>query len=90
MPYEVLDDILYLYALKKLRPAEILGVLEAKHPRAGKKRLQAWLERFLFLFDANQWKREQSPVALKLLYLDLDPKTGFRYPVLKGDLKKGK
>ncbi len=90
MPYEVLDDILYLYALKKLRPDEILGVLEAKHPRAGKERLQAWLERFLFLFDANQWKREQSPVALKLLYLDLDPKTGFRYPVLKGDRKKGK
>ncbi len=88
MPYEVLDDILYLYALKKLRPGEILGVLGARYPRAGEKTLRMWLERFLRLFDANQWKREQSPVALKLLYLDLDPKTGFRYPVLKGDRGK--
>ncbi len=89
MPYEVLDDILYLYAWKKMRPREILGVLEVRHPAAGKDRLERWLGRFLALFDASQWKREQSPVALKLLYLDLDPKTGFRYPVLKGDLRKG-
>ena len=33
------------------------------------------------MFAYSQWKREQLPVALKVLELDLDPKTGFRFPV---------
>ncbi len=83
MPYEVLDDILYLYARRKLKPGEILEVLAVKFKGIERKRLRSWLEKFLQLFNANQWKREQSPVALKLLELDLDPKTGFRYPVIQ-------
>ena len=45
--------------------------------------LRAWTARFGRLFACNQWKREQLPVTMKVLDLDLDPKTGFRFPVLQ-------
>ena len=47
-------------------------------------------------FVMNQWKRDQHPVALKVMALDLDPKTGFRFPVMQSiqyeldDLKDAK
>ena len=43
--------------------------------------MREWTARFGKLFAYNQWKREQLPVALKVMDLDLDPKTGFRFPV---------
>lgn len=88
MPYAVLDDILFLYARRKLGPADLLRVLAGRHPGHDAARLRGWVARFLRLFRDSQWKREQSPVALKLLGLDLDPKTGFRFPVLQ-DLEEG-
>ena len=43
--------------------------------------MRDFTEKFGRLFVQSQWKREQLPVALKVLDLDLDPKTGFRFPV---------
>ena len=43
--------------------------------------LRGWTALFGRLFMASQWKRDQHPVAMKVLDLDLDPKTGFRFPV---------
>ena len=81
MPYVVLDDLLFLFARKRMSLADCWRILVVRHPDCPREQLRSWTAHFGNLFVHNQWKREQSPVALKVLELDLDPKTGFRFPV---------
>jgi NAD+ synthase (glutamine-hydrolysing) len=81
MPYPVLDDLLYLYARRRMALADCWRLVCARHEDYEPKQLKAWARDFAIRFSANQWKRDQHPVALKVMDLDLDPKTGFRFPV---------
>jgi NAD+ synthase (glutamine-hydrolysing) len=81
MPYAVLDDLLYLFALRRMSLADCWRIVCARHPEIDPEVLRGHAARFGKLFAASQWKREQLPVALKVFDLDLDPKTGFRFPV---------
>jgi len=81
MPYAVLDDILYLYARQRRCLVECWKLLCHRHPEHDPEQLRTWAADFAKRFAANQWKRDQHPVALKVMDLDLDPKTGFRFPV---------
>ncbi len=81
MPYVILDDLLYLYARRRMALADCWRILVHRHPEHTPEQLRQWTTQFGKLFVANQWKREQLPVAMKVLDLDLDPKTGFRFPV---------
>ncbi len=81
MPYPVLDDLLYLYGEKRLSLAECWQVVCLRHRDYDCEQLRTWTADFGKRFFANQWKRDQHPVSLKVLELDLDPKTGFRFPV---------
>lgn len=81
MPYVVLDDLLYLYAKKRLCLADCWRAVCLRHTNQSPEQLRAWTADFAKRFAANQWKRDQHPVALKVMDLDLDPKTGFRFPV---------
>ena len=83
MPYVVLDDLLLLFARKRLSLADCWRILVSRHPGYPPEQLRSWTAHFGKLLVANQWKREQSPIALKVLELDLDPKTGFRFPVMQ-------
>lgn len=81
MPYAVLDDLLYLYARRRLSLADCWRIVCHRHPAHAPEQLRAWTADFGKRFAQNQWKRDQHPVALKVMDLDLDPKTGFRFPV---------
>lgn len=81
MPYVVLDDLLYLYARKRLSLADCWRVLCERHTERSQEQLRQWTANFANRFVQNQWKRDQHPVSLKVLDLNLDPKTGFRFPV---------
>jgi len=81
MPYVVLDDLLYLFAKRRMALADCWRVLCHRRPDHDPEQLRAWTADFGRRFVANQWKRDQHPVALKVMDLDLDPKTGFRFPV---------
>jgi NAD+ synthase (glutamine-hydrolysing) len=81
MPYAVLDDLLYLFALRRLALSDCWRLVVHRHDDYDPEQLREWTAKFGRLFTMNQWKREQLPVALKVLDLDLDPKTGFRFPV---------
>ncbi len=81
MPYVILDDLLHLYAAQRLALPDCWRVLICRHPDRDPEQLRLWTADFARRFCANQWKRDQHPVALKVLPLDLDPKTGFRFPV---------
>lgn len=84
-PYVVLDFILY-EACELKRPWRRIAVDVAKAFEASLeielRQAVAWTVRIGRLFLANQWKREQCPVGVKLFELDLDPKTGFRFPII--------
>jgi len=81
MPYVVLDDLLHLYARKRLGLADCWRAICLRHPGHDPEQLRTWTADFAKRFATNQWKRDQHPVALKVMDLDLDPKTGFRFPV---------
>ncbi len=81
MPYVVLDDLLFLFARRRMSLPDCWRILVHRHPDHAPEQLRAWTANFGKLFVQNQWKREQLPVTLKVLELDLDPKTGFRFPV---------
>ena len=81
MPYVVLDDLMYLYARRRMSLADCWQVIVARHPEHAPEQLRAWTADFARRFAQSQWKRDQHPVALKVMDLDLDPKTGFRFPV---------
>jgi NAD+ synthase (glutamine-hydrolysing) len=83
MPYPVLDDILFLFAADRRTPVDVWRLVCTKYPDEDPDRLRGWVAQFVRLFTQNQWKRDQSPVGLKMLELDLDPTTGFRFPVLQ-------
>jgi NAD+ synthase (glutamine-hydrolysing) len=81
MPYNVLDDLLYLFARRRLPLPDVWRIAVHRHPEFDAEQLREWTAKFGKLFAYSQWKREQLPVALKVMELDLDPKTGFRFPV---------
>lgn len=81
MPYVVLDDLLYLFAKRRMALADAWRILCHRHKNHGPEQLRTWTATFGRLFVRNQWKRDQHPVSMKVLELDLDPKTGFRFPV---------
>ena len=81
MPYVVLDDLLYMYARKRLSLANCWRMACLRFPEHGPEQLRQWTAGFARRFAASQWKRDQHPVAMKVMELDLDPKTGFRFPV---------
>jgi len=81
MPYVVLDDLLYLFAKRRMTLADCWRILCHRHKDHDAEQLRTWTATFGQLFIRNQWKRDQHPVSMKVLELDLDPKTGFRFPV---------
>ena len=81
MPYVILDDLLYLFAKRRMSLPDCWRVLCCRHKDHDPEQLRAWTGDFGKRFVYNQWKRDQHPVAMKVMDLDLDPKTGFRFPV---------
>lgn len=83
MPYVILDDLLYLYAKRRMNLADCWRVLCHRHPAHDREQLRTWTADFAKRFVHSQWKRDQHPVTMKVMDLDLDPKTGFRFPVIQ-------
>ncbi|MCX5759704.1 MAG: NAD(+) synthase, partial [Candidatus Hydrogenedentes bacterium] len=81
MPYVVLDDLMYLFAKRRMTLADCWRVLCHRYAGHDAEQLRAWTMDFGKRFVYNQWKRDQHPVTMKVMDLDLDPKTGFRFPV---------
>jgi NAD+ synthase (glutamine-hydrolysing) len=81
MPYVILDDVMYLFAKRRMSLSDCWRVLCHRFKDHDPEQLRAWTMDFGKRFVFNQWKRDQHPVTMKVMDLDLDPKTGFRFPV---------
>ena len=83
MPYKVLDELIFLFAKQRFSLVDCWKILCLRFSEFSSKQLKKWTEDFAKRFVANQWKRDQHPVSLKVLEPDFDPKTGFRFPVIQ-------
>jgi NAD+ synthase (glutamine-hydrolysing) len=81
MPYVILDDLMYLFAKRRMSLTECWRILCYRYTDHDPEQLRTWTADFGRRFVYNQWKRDQHPVTMKVMDLDLDPKTGFRFPV---------
>jgi NAD+ synthase (glutamine-hydrolysing) len=81
MPYIILDDLMYLFAKRRMALSDCWRVLCHRYKDYDREQLRTWTGDFGKRFVYNQWKRDQHPVTMKVMDLDLDPKTGFRFPV---------
>lgn len=81
MPYEVLQKIERLFVRDHLSEGQIFETLKSDFPQGD---LKDWIEKFFRLWKRNQWKRERYAPSFHLDDYNLDPRSGFRYPILSG------
>jgi NAD+ synthase (glutamine-hydrolysing) len=82
MPYRILQAIEAEFVLKRRSPDDIITILEATHPGAP---VRVWVERYMTLFQRNQWKRERAAPSFHLDRYSLDPRSWLRFPILSGE-----
>lgn len=84
MPYEVLDSIRYLSQAEHVDVAQVSNALAqqtfSQHYSA--QQLQDYVQKYLRLYQRNQWKRERLAVSFHIEHDSACPKTYRRYPVL--------
>lgn len=81
MPYDVLQRIEYLFVHERMSAAQIKEALRADYPA---NELDEWISKFFRLWTRNQWKRERLAPSFHLDDFNIDPRSGFRYPILSG------
>jgi NAD+ synthase (glutamine-hydrolysing) len=79
MPYDVLARIEYLFVKERLSPEQIQKRLSDHHSEED---LDNWISKFFRLWKRNQWKRERFAPSFHLDDYNIDPRSGFRYPIL--------
>ena len=82
MPYEVLQAIERLFVKEKLSGSQIFDRLEGDYDQGD---LKTWIDKYFRLWKRNQWKRERYAPSFHLDDYNLDPRSGFRYPILSGE-----
>jgi NAD+ synthase (glutamine-hydrolysing) len=88
MPYCWLEAIERLFVRDKCSPVEIFIAVTQQFPKEPPQSLAVAIERFFKLWVANQWKRERFAPSFHLDDENVDPKTGFRYPILSGNYER--
>lgn len=85
MPYEVLDYIESLWVGQGLDAGEIIRRAQERFPGQP---VADQVHRFATLFTRNQWKRERIAPSFHLDSYNLDPRSGYRFPILSGGVHK--
>lgn len=86
MPYSILVEIEKLAIRDHLSPIEIyqslIRTLTLPHED-----LKAHIKKFFTLWAINQWKRERLAPSFHLDEFNIDPRSGYRFPILSGGFK---
>lgn len=81
MPYEILNYIESLFVGQGKSKVEIRELAQEKFPNSD---VALFVHRYFTLFKRNQWKRERIAPSFQLDSYNLDPRSGFRFPILTG------
>jgi NAD+ synthase (glutamine-hydrolysing) len=79
MPYDILNAIESAFVYSGIGREDIVAMISQKFPEAP---AELYVHRFLKLFTANQWKRERIAPSFHLDKYNIDPRSGFRFPIL--------
>jgi NAD+ synthase (glutamine-hydrolysing) len=82
MPYEILNFIERLWVHENKSTAEIHLLTAEKFPEYP---TQEYVQKYIRLFNRNQWKRERIAPSFHVDTYNLDPRSGFRYPIINGE-----
>jgi len=89
MPYEILARIERLFVRDKMAPREIATTLQREFPKRARRDLDAWLARFLSLWQRSQWKRDRLAPGFMLDDFNIDSRGWCRWPILGGEISIG-
>lgn len=81
MPYEVLQKIECGLIFERKDYDSLKSLLREDFPHLKSSELDIYLDRYLRLFQRNQWKRERYAPAFHLDSYSLDPKSWLRFPI---------
>lgn len=84
MPYEILQEIERLMIRDKMVIPDIVLSLEPRFTNYSHAQLKEWVEKFRFMWRANQWKRERLAPSFHLADYNIDSKSWCRFPILSG------
>jgi len=84
MPYEILNQIEGLFIDKKLSPYDIYKELSEHMPV---NKASEFVIKFFELWSRNQWKRERLAPSFHIDEYNIDPRSGFRFPILSSGFK---
>jgi NAD+ synthase (glutamine-hydrolysing) len=84
MPYDVLNAIEKAAIRDRQTPWEIFCLMQRQFPAHSGVDLRDWIARFFNLWSRNQWKRERYAPSFQLDDVNLDPRSGCRFPILSG------
>jgi len=79
MPYEILNKIEGLFIGKKLSPFDIYREISEITPSH---KAKEFVIKFFELWSKNQWKRERLAPSFHIDDYNIDPRSGFRFPIL--------
>ncbi|MFK7953007.1 MAG: NAD(+) synthase [Ekhidna sp.] len=85
MPYEVLQTIEIQAILNGKSPKQLVETLE---PKYDKDKIIDWVSKFFQLWSRNQWKRERYAPSFHFDAFNIDPRSGYRFPILSGSFKE--
>lgn len=85
MPYEVLMKIEVQAIQYRKSPKETLEALSVEFDRS---KLITWITKFFQLWSRNQWKRERYAPSFHFDAFNIDPRSGYRFPILSGGFKE--
>lgn len=84
MPYEVLDNVLYLFVGKRWSPLDIYDYLSAnREDKYTREQLKQYIEKFVRLFFNSIYKWVQAPQSLHLGSLHLDRERCLQIPAVQ-------
>jgi NAD+ synthase (glutamine-hydrolysing) len=84
MPYDLLNAIETAAIRDRDTPWEIFCLMQRDFPHYSAAQLLIWIERFFNLWSRTQWKRERYAPSFHVDDINLDPRSGCRFPILSG------
>lgn len=85
MPYEVLMKIEVQAIQHGKSPKQIVEILSKEYDKIN---LIEWVSKFFRLWSRNQWKRERFAPSFHFDAFNIDPRSGYRFPILSGGFRE--
>ncbi|MDX2195976.1 MAG: NAD(+) synthase [Cytophagales bacterium] len=88
MPYTILAYIERLAIGHKMSPKQVFPLIVNAFPHIDTKILTQNINKFFKMWSTSQWKRERLAPSFHYDDFNIDPRTGYRFPILNGGFEE--